>query len=227
MKDPQPIWKALAKEKQLTASDFIIRCVLKSIMAKASDKKAVVLGLFQKAFTPITNSNKVANNIYRYPFMYQYGIQYATRFNEKDLIAQDALPVKLLQCLETEQEIMLYKNLLDYLFQDSDGHTGEKYSFIFIRQDLSKEQQVVQAAHVTLLLGTSPIKEDPTKLNFVVCGVKDKTELEQVEAFINEHEVTTVKFIEPDLNNEPTAIASYPMGINQKRFMRRFKTLKY
>jgi hypothetical protein len=117
------------------------------------------------------------------------------------------------------------------------------YSYFFTRQDISPEQQLVQTAHVALKLGVnshsksrkdvdfevkvpSVDKIDPDQTYFTCVGVRNEDALYAViqilEEFGFEHEV----FREPDMNNEITAIAVYPISELMKGPLEAFNLLR-
>lgn len=89
-----------------------------------------------------------------------------------------------------------------------EGH----YCYIFVRQDLSTEQQIVQAAHAASVMSCTPsLREiDFSKTNFIVIGVRNQDALWAVESILDKFEIKYDLFYEPDID-EDTAIATYPL----------------
>lgn len=221
------VWKSLAKAKQITAADVFIYNIFRAMVAKNLSKEGVALGLLQRAFTPVTKPIKLASGRRPYDVLDKVWRQINIQEYELNQFKSKDSPTTLRECLETVEEIKLYNRLKDTVTQELGKHSKDFYTFIFVRQDLSREQQVVQSNHATLVLGSKLIDYDPTKLNFVLCGAKDLHEIEQIKASVNWNGIETVEFTETDLNNEVTAIASFPMSVSKKRCMRRYKILTY
>jgi len=102
----------------------------------------------------------------------------------------------------------------------------EDYAYIFVRQDLSKEQQLVQFGHVCCVLGSEMhIRYDPHKLNFVAIGVKDLEQLDAIKFYLDFHDLTYVEFEEPDIGDQVTAIACLPVSGKTRNKFEIFDTL--
>jgi len=217
MKDYIPYWKELAHDKAITVQDTINYCLLKALRAKNPDKLAVAVGVMQQAFTPVTNFKKLINGQKAYQGLYKTGIAWSALH-----------PSKLRDCaLETEEEHKDFNKLWREVFVVLNNELAEYYTYIIVRQDISHEQQLVQAAHATLKLGASLI-DSPVglnNLNFVVCGVKNEDEVRGAAEYLYSSGYDTVEFREPDINDEVTAIASFPIKSTKKRFMKRYKIL--
>jgi hypothetical protein len=81
--------------------------------------------------------------------------------------------------------------------------------YVIVRKDLTPSQQAVQAGHALaeyLLRGPWNSKWDNETL--VYLGVENKFELEKLIYKFDNRSIKFVKFIEPDLNDEVTAIAT-------------------
>lgn len=117
------------------------------------------------------------------------------------------------------------------------------YSYFFTRQDISPEQQLVQTAHVALKLGVMAPKSmekdvdfevtvpaiydiNPDETYFTCVGVRNEQALYAViqilEEFGYDHEV----FREPDMENQITAIAVYPISELSKGPLEAFNLLR-
>jgi len=81
--------------------------------------------------------------------------------------------------------------------------------YVIVRKDLTPSQQAVQAGHALaeyLLKG--PWKSNWHNETLVYLGVRNKFELEKLVYKFEMKNVKWVRFNEPDLNNEITAIAT-------------------
>lgn len=109
------------------------------------------------------------------------------------------------------------------------------YSYIFVRQDIKPEQQMVQVGHVCMQMGdamadmeASTIQEpyDATKTHFVLVGVRNLQALLAVDSILDKFGYLYERFIEDDLNNEMTAIATFPIKEIFRGPLQAFNTLK-
>ena len=115
------------------------------------------------------------------------------------------------------------------------------YSYFFTRQDISPEQQLVQTAHAALVMGVSsmgllpekadfawPYKKDfnPHETYFTCVGVRNEKALYAVMQILDKFGFRYEAFYEPDMNNEPTAIAVYPVSELMKGPLDAFNLLK-
>lgn len=114
------------------------------------------------------------------------------------------------------------------------------YSYFFTRQDISPEQQIVQTAHAALKLGvlsqtvfdsqntvscmTRDI--DPDETYFTVVGVRNLDALCAVQEILDEFKYAYEYFAEPDMNNEVTSIALYPVSEYDRGPLLAFDLLK-
>ena len=110
------------------------------------------------------------------------------------------------------------------------------YVYIFVRQDISNEQQLVQSSHVALVLGTrlgrkyqyTSSKFNPDELYFTVIGIPTLKDFVQVQQDLGD--VQYECFYEPDIGNQMTALASYPIPVNhpiRKSKLKKYKLLKF
>lgn len=120
------------------------------------------------------------------------------------------------------------------------------YTYVFVRQDLSPEQQLVQAAHATFLLGVQSQRVDtdfnssgiiPCQMNesinaaethFTVIGVRDLRALQAVLDILIKFGYLFEMFFEPDIKpaGEYTAIATYPIPEDHRNVLMAFNLLK-
>lgn len=235
MKDYRPIWKELVKSRDFDSRDVEQYCLLKAMNAKNPDKVAVAVALLQSAFSPITNPKKLMNG--------------CTPYHTLTLLTGSrgfGRSHPLNHCLETLEEKALYANIKSEALKIMGKQLGEYHTFIIVRQDISPEQQMVQFGHAVATMAyemgrehgiDEDIKEHlETKfpedvrvheLNFVVCGVKNKEQVEGAAEYIHSCGYTIHKFFESDLDNELTAVASGPIQSHKRFFMRRYHALRF
>ena len=115
------------------------------------------------------------------------------------------------------------------------------YIYIFTRQDMIPEQQAVQTGHATLKLGcamgkykndAAPIGwnqlrySNPNDTHFTLVGVRNLEALTAVATILEKFGFDYETFIEPDMNNEPTSIALYPIPEDKRSILMAFNLLK-
>ncbi len=109
------------------------------------------------------------------------------------------------------------------------------YTYIFTRQDISPEQQLVQSAHAAYALGrkAQDICEDTNKVlicphetYFTVIGVRNQEALFAVQEILSKFSFEYVNFIEPDMEDELTSIAVYNVAEGDRGPLLAFDLLK-
>lgn len=105
----------------------------------------------------------------------------------------------------------------------------KRYCYFFTRQDIFREYQLVQTAHVAMKLGTKLGKnDDPDNTYFTCVGVRNLEALEAVEKILTKFGFKYEKFFEPDLNDgEYTALAVHPVDEDKKDVLLAFNLLKF
>lgn len=105
---------------------------------------------------------------------------------------------------------------------------SDHYAYIFVRQDISPEYQLIQFGHVACVMGRNlPHNICPHKLNFVGIGVPNEEALVDAQIRMMEHDIGSHDFVEPDLGYQITAVASVPVTGDQRRAFSKYKTLKF
>lgn len=105
-------------------------------------------------------------------------------------------------------------------------NTEPSYVYVFVRQDLSREQQLVQAAHATLVLGSKLKNKDVSELYFTVIGVACLTDFTKVIHDLKKHGTKYEFFYEPDQGNTLTAIATHPIPKADRGKLKDYKLLR-
>src|ERR1035437_6352178 len=107
------------------------------------------------------------------------------------------------------------------------------YVYIFVRQDISREQQLVQSSHVALLFGSRLGRKIQNKYNiddlyFAIIGIPHLKDFVQVQQDLGD--LPYELFYEPGIGNQLTAIASYPISYKdpiRKKKLAKYKLLKF
>jgi hypothetical protein len=118
------------------------------------------------------------------------------------------------------------------------------YSYFFTRQDISPEQQIVQTAHAALKLGVNSQRQGfsddarvyvphqvneavkPDETYFTVIGVQNEDALMSVVEILIKFGFKYEAFVEPDMGNQLTSIAVYPIAEDKKGPLKAFNLLK-
>ena len=93
-----------------------------------------------------------------------------------------------------------------------------------MRQDISVAQQIVQSNHATYEVARrSPASNLDEIPSCIVIGVPDKVALFRVIEKLNEHDIQHHTFYEPDFNMGLSAVATVPLGQEQRRFLSSYR----
>jgi hypothetical protein len=227
MKDFRPQWKALARECKVTVEDVLFNCILRAMYNSRYDDDYGVSKLKVELTKSFVYSHRVHNEPYiavRLAAEHLYSrifgaYDFQDRFTNKH--------IHLLDYFETQEELGDFKFLLTGLM-GPENLMSKQYVYFFVRQDLSKEQVVVQTAHAASVIASKIPDKDWTKISFVVIGVASEEELADV-VFAIEPSIANIKFREPDIKNQVTAIATYPMNANNpnRKWLKRYELLTF
>jgi hypothetical protein len=80
--------------------------------------------------------------------------------------------------------------------------------FVITRKDLSNSQQAVQAGHAVAEFLLRGPKTNWSNGTLVYLGVENKKELDRLQFKLDIEDIPYIKFVEPDMNDEVTAIAT-------------------
>ena len=110
----------------------------------------------------------------------------------------------------------------------------KRYAYFFTRQDVFKEYQLVQTAHVAYKLGSMLGDEaDPDNTYFTCVGVRNADALVAVQKILQKFGFKYEIFNEPDMANEDyptgqfTAIAVHPVDEDKRDVLLAFNLLKF
>jgi hypothetical protein len=84
--------------------------------------------------------------------------------------------------------------------------------YVFVRKDLTHSQQVVQASHACIEASRFFLKPDIEHPHLVVIGVKNQNKLKKCIEHLQQLNIYYKEFIEPDIGNEVTAVATIPIS---------------
>lgn len=213
MKDFKSIWKQLASTKSVQAKDMFAYSILRAMAAKSESKKEIAKYFVARAFQKKKNST-----IWAAALSAHSQLKGDLRWNGRIL----GVPVE--EIFSSEEELLMFKGILETFTFDFD----RVYTYVFVRQDLSPEYQLVQAAHATMVLGQRmPSEFNPKETYFTVIGVADKSELKAVQRVLDDNGFKYEDFVEPDIGNEVTAVATHPVHWLSRRPLKNYKLLTF
>lgn len=102
----------------------------------------------------------------------------------------------------------------------------EKYLYIFVRQDIPIEQQIVQSSHAVFSLTTLTGLEYSVP-NIIVIGVPNISALNRVLRKLEEHQILHYCWKEPDYNFGFTALATEPISGSKREVLGNYRLLKH
>ena len=225
MKDFRTAFKAIANEKKNTAWHHISLCVLRAMVAKTNkDKYEIVTAQLMRAFSLNKRSCE-----YDYQGIYNALVSSLLVRPKGQDLSNYGFPYNQ---FESHEEHLLFWELVNKI-KDSVFKTGtfpdKEYAFIFVRKDISPEQIIVQSNHASIELGhrLSAAGLSITNLHIALIGVDNLSALETASDLLRENDFQYVFFLEPDMDDEVTAIASYPIKNSEKRFLRGYDKLSF
>ena len=226
MKDFKQFWKKLATLKINTARNAVELALLKAIKSKNPNKKHVAGSILLKSFPPITSKIKLANGRKAYDTAEQVVFNLGWSFTKRgnNVVFRDGikiLGVDPLEIFDYQEEVNIFYQLTKDITRE---YLRRNYIYIFVDTNLSYEQQVVQAAHVTLVLGHA-LKDmsHVHDLYYTVCGTTNMAEvIKHVRSLGHKYEV----FREPDIGNIITAIALHPIHWSKRGDLMDYELLR-
>jgi hypothetical protein len=220
MKDFKAIWKAKAASKTITAEDVVVYSILRTMAAKSKDKRDILRHFITRAFKEHKTNGWHA--LKRACETLKHRLVHGERYYPLPILRSAILDI-----FETDAELQMFISLLDSL---KPYDFDRVYTYVFVRQDISPEYQLVQAAHATMALGKVLAPEhDPHNTYFTVVGVPDPSELKAVEMLLKANNFPYEKFIEPDIKtgSQVTAIATHPIHWAARRPLKGFPLLSF
>ena len=100
---------------------------------------------------------------------------------------------------------------------------SDKYMYLFIREDLSTPQQIIQTSHAAHVIGKN--QECDSVPNAVLIGAKTEYDLLGIKEYLDYFEIAHEMFYEPDISQH-TAIATYPLVGDQRLPLRKFDLMR-
>jgi hypothetical protein len=92
------------------------------------------------------------------------------------------------------------------------------YVYIFVRQDISVAQQIVQSNHATYSIAQQQADFDRDCVpSIVVIGVPNLRGLERVIKKLHDNGIEHAQFVEPDFDMGLSAVATAPLWFQEQR----------
>lgn len=100
---------------------------------------------------------------------------------------------------------------------------SNEYIYLFTRQDLSPQQQIIQTAHAIHQVGcNTENRVDPP--NAVLIGIDSEKTLFEIKRYLDSNEIQSEIFYEPDIDSH-TSIATYPITGKQRKLFQHFSLM--
>lgn len=97
-----------------------------------------------------------------------------------------------------------------------------KHFYVFVRTDLSLEQQLVQAIHAAYECGIRH-GDETTIDSVVVCEAKNEQHLKQISSRLANLQIPLVEFYEPDIGSQLTAISTSPLDRDKRKSLSKYR----
>ncbi len=101
----------------------------------------------------------------------------------------------------------------------------KKAIYIFVRNDLSYSQKVVQSCHAALEATRQFVNNDE-RYKIVVLAAKSEPKLMSIMMEAGGKGIKTTYFTEPDMDFQVTAVATEPLDDEQRKVFQRYKLLQ-
>lgn len=233
MKDFRQIFKTLARSKNVSRYHMIEYAILKAIRDHEPTWHRITVDqladvYIRRAFTAISRKAKLDNG--REPMDTVY-------WTLLGLSHHSILGYQPSYIFETDEELQKYKSIIGslkekYSFSKTKEYQERYYAYTFVRQDISPEYQLVQAAHAAAKMGHREGKallEDKAfdEMYFAVIGVANDAEMATAIKDCKEVGLTVYPFYEPDIGNVLTAFSTSPVRADMRKRLLSYKKLKF
>lgn len=104
-------------------------------------------------------------------------------------------------------------------------HDNLRHVYVLVREDIPKRHQAVQATHAGISAGRTLIPTTEQHPNLVVLTVPDEAELLRMRDRVHDCELRFEIFREADMRDEHTALATEPLGPENRRLFEKLPLL--
>ena len=224
MKNFRDYYRQQARQNLTTITDVIILAAYKALNAKSNtDKLDIFLSILSQSFTPITNPTKLANG--QTPHQKLKHILGGGRIWFSDGSYTELLKTVIeKEVTENAEEISAFSRLFAQALERISDIKEAQYSYVFVNPNLTASQRIVQTNHVSIELGHELTKQNISikDLHLVLCPMTDVHELDTI---LSENNIANIKFQEPDLHNQITAVATWPVARSRRTVLKKFPLL--
>ena len=217
-------WKNLANDKKITATDVLIHSALKAFFARGNvSRNEVFHSILARAFTPITNSTKLVNDLKHGPYkevelIFEY-ISFALKYRYKFGIFGLSEEATISEIFDGDT--VRFDEFKRFVLElDPNRIRQRHYTYIFVDQDMIEPiYQAVQAAHVAMVIGQKMNKRfNSEKIHYQICKKPDVVDFEEFISYLMEKGVKVEKFYEPDVDRT-IAIGTHPIPDHKRKFL--------
>lgn len=197
-------WNTLAQNKRIHDYDMAAYMITKAMFSKSNEKLEVAKALLLRAFSPITNYNKLHNGCSPFDGLRQAvnGASWSTIVSLLDTR----------QCAE-------FKELTRLLCSPKESWKDPHICYIITRTDIPSIHQLVQTAHATMVAGQRYPGLDARNLHFCILAGGTEDQLRETGKELTRRNIDYATFWEPDASalwgglprKEITSIACKPM----------------
>lgn len=101
------------------------------------------------------------------------------------------------------------------------------YCYVVVRRDLNHRQKAVQGTHAAIEMTKVTPSIQSLHPSVIYVQVRNEKKLKEVMAKLLEMSIKFCSFVEPDLNNEFTAICTEPLVGEKRAYLKRFQLLNF
>lgn len=98
---------------------------------------------------------------------------------------------------------------------------ADKYVYLFVRQDLPIQHQIVQSNHATHMMAS--IRPEECVPNIVLIGVPDLNALLRVAQKLRANQIPHYEWVEPDFDLGFTSIATAPITGEKRQVLKNYR----
>ena len=96
------------------------------------------------------------------------------------------------------------------------------YSYLFLREDISLSQQIVQASHAALETGLRDNKKYSQTSSIIIFQIPDEETLKQELSYIQSLGIECASFFEPYQNMGITSFATLPITEDKRHYFKHY-----
>lgn len=98
--------------------------------------------------------------------------------------------------------------------------------YVFVRKDLSTPQQAVQSSHACIEASRAFLAGADEHPSVIIFGIKSEPKLKDIASRLEEAGVRHRVFVEPDIGDQWTAIATEPIPQEKRHLFAKYTLLR-